>query len=94
MSRWTRRQFIYSSAAALGSLAGSARGYADFLQEIAAARPTPFRPAPPLAPYPADDVRTDLIAELTAEASDLGVGEGDEELLAGLAEVVVGLDLA
>jgi hypothetical protein len=30
---------------------------------------------------------------LTAEASDLGVGEGDEELLAGLAEVVVELDL-
>ncbi|HEV7517134.1 MAG TPA: hypothetical protein VGR07_12605 [Thermoanaerobaculia bacterium] len=75
------------------SLAGSARGYADFLKEIAAARPAPFRPAPPLAPYPADDVLTDLLAELTAEASDLGVGEGDEELLAGLAEVVVDLDL-
>ncbi|MEA2693573.1 MAG: hypothetical protein QOJ16_2960 [Acidobacteriota bacterium] len=76
------------------TLAGSARGYADFIQEIAAARATPFRPAPPLAPYPADDVLTDLIAELTAEASDLGVGEGDEELLAGLAEVVVELGLA
>ena len=75
------------------SLAGSARGYADFIKEIAAAHPTPFRPAPPLAPYPADDVLTDLIAELTAEVSDLGVGEGDEELLAGLAEVVVDLDL-
>jgi glycosyltransferase involved in cell wall biosynthesis len=76
------------------TLAGSARAYADFIKEIAAARPTPFRPAPPLAPYPADDVLTDLLAELTAEASDLGVGEGDEELLAGLAEVVVELGLA
>jgi glycosyltransferase involved in cell wall biosynthesis len=75
------------------SLAGSARGYAEFLEEIVAARPEPFRPAPPLAPYPADDVLTDLIAELAAEAADLGVGEGDEELLRGLAEVVVDLDL-
>ena len=75
------------------TLAGSARGYADFLQEIAAARPAVFRPAPPLAPYPADDVLTDLIADFAAEASDLGAGEGEEEILRGLAEVMVDLDL-
>jgi glycosyltransferase involved in cell wall biosynthesis len=75
------------------TLAGSARAYADFVKEIATAHPVRFSAAPPLAPYPADDVLTDLLAELTAEASDLGVGEGDEELLAGLAEVVVELDL-
>jgi glycosyltransferase involved in cell wall biosynthesis len=75
------------------TLAGSARGYADFVKEIVATKAAPFRPAPPLAPYSTDDVLTDLLTELTAEASDLGVGEGDEELLAGLAEVVVDLDL-
>jgi glycosyltransferase involved in cell wall biosynthesis len=91
--RWEMGENARRHMAEHCSLAGSARGYADFIKEIAAARPSPFRPAPPLAPYPADDVLTDLIAELTAEASDLGVREGDEELLAGLAEVVVDLEL-
>jgi glycosyltransferase involved in cell wall biosynthesis len=76
------------------TLPGSARGYAELLEEIAAAHPSPFHPAPPLAPYADDDVETDLLAGLAAEVSDLGVGEGDEEALAALAEMVVDLGLA
>jgi glycosyltransferase involved in cell wall biosynthesis len=75
------------------TLEGSARAYAEFVREIVAARPAPFRPVPPLAPYPPDDVLSDLAAAVAAEAADLGIGEGDDELLRALAEVLVDLDL-
>ena len=77
------------------TLEGSARAYADFVREIATARPRPqtFRPVPPLAPYPPEDVFSDLAAAVAAEAADLGVGEEDTELLGALAEVLVEFDL-
>ncbi|HTQ80046.1 MAG TPA: glycosyltransferase, partial [Thermoanaerobaculia bacterium] len=97
------RQAIENNArrhmAATASLESSALGYAELLKEVAASAVSPvspalpFRAAPPLAPYPADDVLTDLIADLSAEAADLGIGEGDGELLSGLAEALVDLDL-
>jgi len=73
------------------TLEGSARAYADFVREIVAARPEPFRPVPPLAPYPPEDVFTDLAAVVAAEAADLGVGEDDTELLGALAGVLMEL---
>jgi glycosyltransferase involved in cell wall biosynthesis len=66
------------------ALAGSARGYADFVHQVAATA-IAFRPAPPLLPYPPEDVLTELVSDVTAEAVDLGAGEGDEELLRELA---------
>jgi glycosyltransferase involved in cell wall biosynthesis len=75
------------------TLEGSARAYADFVREIVAARPAPFRPVPPLASYPPDDVLSDLAAAVAAEAADLGIGEDDDELLRALADVLVDLDL-
>ena len=75
------------------TLEGSARAYADFVREIVAARPQPFRPVPPLAPSPPEDVFSDLVAAVAGEATALGVGEGDAELLGALAEVLVDLNL-
>lgn len=74
--------------AARHTLEGSARGYADFVREIVAARPEPFRPVPPLAPAPPEDVFSDLVAAVASEAADLGVGEDETELLGELAAVL------
>ena len=79
--------------AAHHSLAGSARGYADFLRETVESGAQPFHAVPPLAPYPADDVLSDLVRETTAEMSDLGVEEGDEEALREVAAAMVELGL-
>jgi hypothetical protein len=56
----------------------------------------PFRPVPPLAPYPPDDVLSDLAAAVSAEAVDLGAGkdeDGDREVLRELASVLVDIGL-
>jgi hypothetical protein len=45
-------------------------------------------------PYPPEDVTTELVSDVTAEAVDLGAGEGDEELLRDLAGLFVELGLA
>jgi glycosyltransferase involved in cell wall biosynthesis len=79
--------------AAHHSLAGSARGYADFLREIVESQAEPFRAVPPLEPYPEEDLLSDLVREATAEMSDLGVEEGEEELLREIAAAIVELDL-
>jgi glycosyltransferase involved in cell wall biosynthesis len=79
------------------TLEGSARGYADFVREIVDTKPAPFRPVPPLAPYPPEDVLSDLAAALSAEAVDLGAGtkeDEDRELLQEVAGILVDLGLA
>lgn len=73
------------------TLAGSAAAYADFLRACAGAKP--FRALPPLVPYPEDDLLSDLLLEVSAELSDLGVGEADEELLSAVAGALVELGL-
>lgn len=75
------------------TLEGSARAYADFVREIVAARPQPFRPVPPLAPSLPEDVFSELVAAVAGEAADLGIGEDDTEVLGALAEVLVDLNL-
>ena len=75
------------------SLAGSAQGYADFLRQTIAANAQPFRAVPPLVPYPEEDLLSDLIREVSAEMSDLGVEEGDEQILRMVSEAVVEVDL-
>ncbi len=84
--------------AAHHSLAGSARGYADFLRETVAVGLSgtgagPFRAAPPLLDYPAHDLLSALVRDVTAEMSDLGVEEGDGDLLREVASALVELDL-
>jgi len=80
-------------AASHHSLAGSARGYAAFLREIAAAAPKPFDARPPLLPFADDDLRTALVRDATTELVDLGATEADDDLLRELAEAVAELGL-
>jgi glycosyltransferase involved in cell wall biosynthesis len=81
--------------AAHHTLEGSARGYADFIRAIVAERPAPFRPVPPLAAYPPEDVLSDIAGAVAAEAVDLAVGldHNDDEILRELASVIVDLGL-
>jgi len=79
--------------AAHHSLPVAARGYVDFLAEVAAARLAPYRAVPPLAPWPPDDMATELAGEVANALADLGVSEGDEDLLRSAAEVLVDLGL-
>ncbi len=79
--------------AAHHTLAGSARGYADFLRATAAARPQPFQAQPPLLPYADDDLVAELVRETTTELVDLGAGEADDDLLRAVAEEIAGLGL-
>jgi glycosyltransferase involved in cell wall biosynthesis len=80
--------------AAHHTLEGSAQAYADFVRATVEARVEPFRPVPPLAPYPPEDVLADIAAAVAAEAADLGVGGDSEEELRALAGVIVELGLA
>lgn len=75
------------------SLAGSARAYAGFLRETVESGARPFRAVPPLEAYPEDDLLSDLVRETTAEMVDLGIGEGEEELLEEVAGAIVEVDL-
>ena len=67
-------------------LEAAARAYADMLRGVVAEAAQPFRALPPLAPYPDDDVASDLVRAVSAEMCDLGVGESDDDLLAAVAE--------
>lgn len=78
--------------AAHHTLAGSARAYADFVRETVALGIEPYRPVPPLAPYPREDVFSELVRDTSAELFDLGVEEGDEEALRGVAAALTDLD--
>ncbi|HEV8579831.1 MAG TPA: glycosyltransferase family 4 protein [Thermoanaerobaculia bacterium] len=80
-------------AAADHSLAGSARGYAELLREVVETGARPFRAVPPLAPYPEEDLLSDLVRDVTADLTDLGAEEGDEDPLREIAAAVVELDL-
>lgn len=73
------------------TLEASARAYAEVVKSE---KPAPLRIVPPLAPYPPGDVLTDLAADLSAEAVDLGVGEADDELLRELAATLVDVGVA
>ena len=55
------------------------------LERAAASGAPPFVALPPLAPYPVSDPWPALLAVVGGELADLGLGEGDEELLAALA---------
>ncbi|MGH9361749.1 MAG: glycosyltransferase family 4 protein, partial [Thermoanaerobaculia bacterium] len=68
----------------------TAAAYAAAVEAILAAGTRPVPAVPPLAPYPPEDVLSDLIAEATADAVDLGAGEDEDELLRGLAEDLAG----
>lgn len=71
----------------------TAAAYAAAVESILAAGTRPVPAVPPLAPYPPEDVLSDLIAAATADAVDLGASEEDDELLRELASDVVGMGL-
>jgi glycosyltransferase involved in cell wall biosynthesis len=72
----------------------SARDYAGLLARVAAARPEVAPAAPPLAPWRGDDPRIALLASVGADLADLGLGEGERQLLAAVAAEVAGLGWA
>jgi len=71
------------------TLEASARGYAEVVKSVVEERLERFRSVPPLAAYPPGDVLSDLAADISAEAVDLGVGEADDEILRDLAATLV-----
>ena len=71
------------------TLEASARGYAEVVKSMVEERLERFRSVPPLAAYPPGDVLSDLAADISAEAVDLGVGEADDEILRDLAATLV-----
>lgn len=71
----------------------TAAAYAAAIHEILAAGRHPEPAVPPLAPYPPDDVLSDVVAGATAALVDLGAGEKDAELLRELALAIADLDL-
>jgi glycosyltransferase involved in cell wall biosynthesis len=75
------------------TLAGSARGYADFLRETVAMNVRSFQAVPPLTAYPVDDMLSDLVRDVAAEMVDLGVGEDDDDLLREISAALVELSL-
>jgi glycosyltransferase involved in cell wall biosynthesis len=75
------------------TLAGSARAYAGFLRETVETGARPFRAVPPLEAYPEEDLLSDLVREASAEMVDLGVEEGEDDLLREVAAAVVEIDL-
>ncbi len=75
------------------TLAGSARGYADFLRETVAQNVQPFRAVPPLTASPADDLLSDLVRDVAAEMVDLGIEEEDGDLLREVSAALVELSL-
>ncbi|MFL6200681.1 MAG: glycosyltransferase family 4 protein [Thermoanaerobaculia bacterium] len=74
------------------TLEASARGYAEAIRSAVEQRP--FRSVPPLAPYPPGDVLSDLAADVSAEAVDLGLGEADDDLLRDLSATLVEMGIA
>jgi len=72
------------------TLEGSAERYATFLHEVVADAPKPLEPVPPLAPWPEDDVLTELVAAIGAHAADLDLDVG---ALTRVAEALVELEL-
>ena len=74
-------------------LAASARRYADFLRATVESGARPFRAVPPLTAYPEDDLLSDLVREASAEMVDLGVEEGEDDLLREIAAAIVEVDL-
>lgn len=71
----------------------SARAYAEVVRSVVEEKPVPFQVVPPLSRPAPGDVLSDLAAEVSAEAVDLGVGEADDDLLRDLASVFVDLNL-
>jgi glycosyltransferase involved in cell wall biosynthesis len=71
------------------TLAGSARGYADFLRETVESGARPFQAVAPLLPYPKEDLLSDLVREVSAEMVDLGIAEADDDLLREVAAAIV-----
>jgi hypothetical protein len=76
------------------TLEASARGYYEVVKSVVEDKPARFRSVPPLAAYPPGDVLSDLAADISAEAVDLGVGEADDELLRDLAATLVEVGVA
>jgi glycosyltransferase involved in cell wall biosynthesis len=79
--------------AAAWTIEASADGYARLLASCVEGRWQPRPAVPPLAPFPPEDIGTEILAHAAAAAADLGADESDTELLRAVAEPFVDLDL-
>ncbi len=79
--------------AAHHTLEGSAAAYGGVLRRAVEEGWQPYRPVPPLAPFPGHDLLSALVAELAADVADLQLGEAETDALTAIAEQVVDLGL-
>ncbi len=70
------------------SMEKTVQGYIDFIQDVSSSPPQPFAVVPPLVEPDEDDIRTGLIADVSAELTDLGIGETDEDVLQEIARTI------
>jgi glycosyltransferase involved in cell wall biosynthesis len=71
----------------------SAAAYAAVVRRAVEERWQPAPCPPPLASYPPHDLFAELVRDSSAELVDLGVGERDDDALAGVAQAMVELDV-
>ncbi len=79
--------------AAAWTIEASADGYARLLASCVEGRWQPRPAVPPLAPFPPEDIGTEILAHAAAAAADLGADETDAELLRAVADPFLELDL-
>ena len=75
------------------TLPGSAAAYAGFLERLNEDRPPIFQPAPPLLGSDDRQVYGGLVQDVGSALGDLAIAEDDDEIMADLAAVLVGLDI-
>jgi len=73
------------------TLKGSARGYREFVEEIAASGVEPFPAVPPLARSESVNTPAELIAGVSSTVVDLGLDERDEDVMRHVAGRIVEL---
>lgn len=79
--------------AAHHSFEAAAGAYAGLVAEVVERGLVPRPAVPPLAPYPPEDLASELARRVGAELADLGIGDADDELLEVPARAIADLGL-